>query len=94
MSCFIRFSISILLSVLAFLKVAFMDPGYVTNEAVQFNYDLELQPKSKDAGAINTAKKTSSSGVQLKTKKTSVLSKGLGVVTRTDKLQLNQFNTS
>ena len=79
------------MSVLAFLKVAFMDPGYVTNEGVQFNYDLELQSKSRETGASPAAKKASG---QLKTKKTSVLSKGLNVVSRTDKLQMNQFNTS
>ena len=69
-----------------------MDPGHVKNENVQFNYDLELQPKSRETGASPVAKK--SSGQQLKTKKTSVLSRGLNVVTRTDKLQMNQFNTS
>jgi hypothetical protein len=72
--------------VVAFLKVAFMDPGYVTNEAVLFNYDLELQAKSRETSASPVGKKTSG---QLKAKKTSVLSKGLGVVTRTDKLHLN-----
>ena len=44
---------------LAFLKVAFMDPGYVKNENVHFNYDLELQPKSRETGASPVAKKSS-----------------------------------
>ncbi len=70
-----------------------MDPGYVKNENVHFNYDLELQPKSRETGASPVAKK-SSGQQQLKNKKTSVLSRGLNVVTRTDKLQMNQFNTS
>lgn len=71
------------MSVLAFLKVSFMNPGYVTNEAAQFNYDLELQPKSRVASTTSVKKQHTG---QLKTRKTSVLSKGLGVVTRTDKL--------
>ncbi len=53
-----KFRVSIGLSVIAYLRVSFMNPGYVTNDTANFNYDLELQPKSKESST--TIKKSSS----------------------------------